>query len=109
MTEAPAVTEAPVATTPAPTTDAPVTTEPPATTDVATPVTEPLPAPLTGEFVALDSQVSGAVTIAPARDGSAVVTFDPFSSESGPDLEVYLSTNPVGGGYPVMNDGEPQA
>lgn len=71
---------------------------------MTTPVTEPLPAPLTGEFVALDYRVSGTVTITPAFDGSAFVTFDPFSSESGPDLEVYLSTNPVEGGHAAFDD-----
>jgi hypothetical protein len=71
----------------------PATTVPPAPVDLAT-----------GAFVSLDHATSGTARVLQLADGRRFVRLEGFSTENGPDLYVYLSTNPAGGPEGAFDD-----
>jgi hypothetical protein len=83
------------------------TAQPPATApstsagegDATTTTTPPRPPAdlATGSFVSLDHSASGTVRVLDLADGRRFVRFEGFETENGPDLFVYLSTNPAEG------------
>ena len=87
-----AATEAQDAPTAAPTT-APPTTDPPPPVDLAR-----------GTFVSLDHGTSGTARVLRLADGRRFVRLEGFETENGPDLFVYLSTNPAGGPEGAFDD-----
>ena len=82
----PAVTTGP--STAAPTTGAPPTTVPPTTSP---------PIPVGGEFVGIDHGTSGTVVLLQDPAGTRFVRLENLDTSNGPDLFVYLSTNPPDG------------
>ena len=70
--------------------------------------TPPAPAePLdlaTGEFVSLDHPARGTARVLDLADGRRFVRLEGFETDNGPDLYVYLSTNPVGGPEGAFDD-----
>lgn len=104
----------PVVTAP-PTTAAPSTTPPdgattapgvgePATTTTTEPVsTEPVEL-ARGDFVSIDHGTSGVVRVLELADGSRLVRFEGLDTDNGPDLFVYLTTNPAGGPEGAFDD-----
>jgi hypothetical protein len=76
----------------APTT-APPTTDPPPPVDLAR-----------GTFVSLDHGTSGTARVLRVADGRRFVRLEGFETENGPDLFVYLSTNPAGGPEGAFDD-----
>jgi Electron transfer DM13 len=88
----PAAGEAQDAPAAAPTT-APQTTAPPPPIDLAN-----------GTFVSLDHATSGTARVLRLADGRRFVRFEGFETENGPDLFVYLSTNPAGGPEGAFDD-----
>jgi hypothetical protein len=89
------------------------TAQPPATApstsagegDATTTTTPPRPADLaTGSFVSLDHSASGTVRVLDLADGGRFVRFEGFETENGPDLFVYLSTNPAEGPEGAFDD-----
>jgi hypothetical protein len=74
---------------------APATTEPPS----------PDPVELaTGSFTSLDHGTSGTVRVLQLADGSRIVRFEGLETDNGPDLFVYLTTNPAGGPEGAFDD-----
>lgn len=51
----------------------------------------------TGTFVSLDHGTSGTVRVLELADASRFVRFEGLDTDNGPDLFVYLSTNPASG------------
>lgn len=112
VTAAPATTEVPDATTP--TSDAPApsgsTVPPPTATPVTTttptiPPTTAAPVPMTASFVSLDHGTSGTVVfLEDPATGDRYVRFEALDTSNGPDLKVYLSTNPVDGPESSFDD-----
>ncbi len=72
---------------------APTTTAPPAPVDLAA-----------GGFVSLDHATAGTARIIALADGRRFVRLEGFETENGPDLYVYLSTNPAGGPEGAFDD-----
>jgi len=58
----------------------------------------------TGTFVSLDHSASGRVRVLDLADGRRFVRFEGFETENGPDLFVYLSTNPADGPEGAFDD-----
>jgi hypothetical protein len=56
------------------------------------------------EFVGLDHATRGNVLLLATPDGSRYVRFEGFETSNGPDLFVYLSTNPVDGSEGAFDD-----
>jgi hypothetical protein len=74
--------------------DLPATTAPPAgPVDLAA-----------GEFVSLDHSTSGTARVLELTDGRRFVRLEGFETDNGPDLYVYLSTNPAGGPEGAFDD-----
>jgi hypothetical protein len=90
--ETPAGSERPGETTPA---------QEPATTTTAP--AEPVDL-ATGSFVSLDHATSGTARVLGLADGRRFVRFEGFETENGPDLYVYLSTNPANGPEDAFDD-----
>jgi hypothetical protein len=70
------------------------------------PTTAP-PAPVdlrTGTFASLDHPTSGTVRVLELADGQRFVRLEGFETDNGPDLYVYLSTNPAGGSEGAFDD-----
>ncbi len=111
-TVAPATSAVPTATppaTPSPTTDSPTTVSPttvPPTTVPPTTVapTTISPIPVGGEFVSLDHGTSGTVVLLQDASGSQFVRLENLDTSNGPDLFVYLSTNPLDGPESQFDD-----
>ena len=58
-----------------------------------------------GSFVSLDHGTSGAVRVLDAGEGGArVVRLEGLATDNGPDLYVYLSTNPADGDEQAFDD-----
>lgn len=102
----------PVVTAP-PTTAAPSTDGATSSSGVSTPTipattTEPVstePVELfTGDFVSLDHGTSGVLRVLELADGSRIVRFEGLDTDNGPDLFVYLTTNPAGGPESAFDD-----
>ncbi len=112
---------APVGATPV-TLTPPATTAPapPATTDAAsapatapatvpptvppTTVPTPPPPPAAAEFISLDHGTSGRLLVLEDAQGTRYVRFEAFETDNGPDLFVYLSTNPIDGPEDAFDD-----
>lgn len=103
-TAAPAATEAP--TTVAPTTVVPATV--PATvtptTVASTTVASTTAAPVGSSFVGIDHGTSGTLVLLQDDAGRRFVRFENLDTSNGPDLFVYLSTNPVDGPEGAFDD-----
>jgi hypothetical protein len=89
--------------------EAPATTagDPGAPAAPATTATTAPPAPVdlaTGSFVSLDHATAGTARILLLADGRRFVRLEGFETENGPDLYVYLSTNPAGGPEGAFDD-----
>jgi hypothetical protein len=79
-----------------PTSALPTVTEPAAPPATLAPPTAP-PVPVGGEFVSLDHGTSGAVVLLQDASGAQFVRLENLDTSNGPDLFVYLSTNPPDG------------
>jgi hypothetical protein len=58
----------------------------------------------TGEFVGLDHSTSGTVRVLELADGRRFVRLEGLDTDNGPDLYVYLSTNPADGPEEAFDD-----
>lgn len=58
----------------------------------------------TGSFVSLDHSAAGTVRVLQLADGRRFVRFEGFETENGPDLYVYLTSNPAGGPESAFDD-----
>jgi hypothetical protein len=77
-------------------------TVPPAT---ASPTTVPAPVPpAPTQFVSLDHGTTGNLLVLQDAEGVRYVRFEAFETDNGPDLFVYLSTNPVDGSEQAFDD-----
>jgi hypothetical protein len=98
------------ATTAAPERTAPATSAPaPATSDTSVaPVTTfagaVAPAPLGGEFASIDHGTTGTVVLLEDATGAQFVRLEELDTSNGPDLFVYLSTNPAEGAEGEFDD-----
>jgi hypothetical protein len=68
----------------------------------ARPSTTAAPAPM--RLVSLDHATSGELVVLRGADGSVFVRFEDLRTDNGPDLKVYLSTNPVDGPSGAFDD-----
>ena len=59
---------------------------------------------LRGEFASRDHGTAGAVRLLELTDGSRVLRIEDLDTDNGPDLYVYLSTNPADGGEGTFDD-----
>jgi len=78
----------------------------PGTTAPATTTTAP-PTPVdlaTGSFVSLDHSTTGSVRVLELADGRRFVRLEGFETDNGPDLFVYLTTNPADGPEGAFDD-----
>jgi Electron transfer DM13 len=57
-----------------------------------------------GGFVSLDHSTGGTARVIELADGRRFVRLEGFETENGPDLYVYLSTNPAGGDEAAFDD-----
>jgi hypothetical protein len=73
----------------------------PETTTAPEPVTT---APPPASFVSIDHGTSGQVVLLADADGRRYVRFVDLATDNGPDLKVYLSTNPVDGPEGAFDD-----
>jgi hypothetical protein len=87
----PAVAAAPPAVTTAPATTAPSTTAPP-------------PTAAGGPFIGIDHDTSGSVALLQDPSGAQFVRIEELDTSNGPDLFVYLSTNPPDGEEDQFDD-----
>lgn len=77
------------------------------TTDDLAPATDAPPADLElrrGSFISRDHGTSGSVRVVELADGQRFVRLDDLSTDNGPDLFVYLSTNPAEGPEGAFDD-----
>jgi hypothetical protein len=58
----------------------------------------------TGSFVSREHATSGTVRVLELVDGRRFVRLEGFETDNGPDLYVYLSTNPAGGPEGAFDD-----
>jgi hypothetical protein len=58
----------------------------------------------TGSFVSRDHPTSGTVRLLELADGRRFVRFEGFETDNGPDLYVYLSSNPAAGPEGAFDD-----
>ena len=56
------------------------------------------------EVVSLDHGTSGVVRVIDVGDGTAVVRLEDLDTDNGPDLYLYLSTNPSSGDEGAFDD-----
>jgi len=101
---APASTAPPASTPPAST--APPTTVPVTTVPVTTvpPTTTTAPVPIGGAFIAIDHGTAGTVVVLEDAAGARFVRLENLDTSNGPDLFVYLSTNPPDGPEAAFDD-----
>jgi hypothetical protein len=66
------------------------------------PVSPPPPAPT--QFISLDHGTTGNLLVLQDAQGTRFVRFEAFATENGPDLFVYLSTNPIDGPEQAFDD-----
>ena len=110
--EEPIPTVAPQTVTTAAVTSSPAQTTKVATTGetAATPATTPAPPPAgpvelaRGEFVSLDHGTSGAARILELADSQRIVRLERLETDNGPDLYLYLTTNPAAGDEAAFDD-----
>ncbi len=57
-----------------------------------------------GEFVSLDHGTTGTARVLQLADGSRIVRLEGLDTSNGPDLYVYLSTNPASGDEGAFDD-----
>lgn len=74
-----------------------------ATTTTTTAPPEPVDL-ATGSFVSLDHGTSGTIRVLQLADGGRFVRFEGFETSNGPDLFVYLTTNPAEGPEGAFDD-----
>jgi hypothetical protein len=111
---APSATEPPAAEPSTSTTEQARTVPAPATTPTAAPAapaapaTDPPatvpPAPLGGEFISIDHGTSGTIVVLQDTTGTQFVRLENLETTNGPDLFVYLSTNPPDGPESQFDD-----
>jgi hypothetical protein len=90
-------TTAPPASAPAVVTAAPTVTMAPSAPTTTPPTTIAPPPPLGGSFVGIDHGTSGSVVLLQDPAGIQFVRLEELDTSNGPDLFVYLSTNPPDG------------
>jgi hypothetical protein len=90
---------------------APTTSEPATPTgdpQAAPPTTADAPAPpddlAVGSFVSLDHGTSGSVRVLAIDEGARVVRLEGLDTSNGPDLYLYLTTNPAAGDEGAFDD-----
>jgi hypothetical protein len=72
---------------------------------VTTTTAPPEPVDLrTGSFVSLDHATTGTVRVLELADGRRFVRLEGLETDNGPDLYVYLSTNPAAGPEGAFDD-----
>ena len=57
-----------------------------------------------GEFMSLDHGTSGAARVLTLADGSRIVRLEGLDTSNGPDLYLYLATNPASGDEAAFDD-----
>ena len=57
-----------------------------------------------GSFTSLDHRTSGAVRVLPTDGGARIVRLEGLATDNGPDLYLYLSTNPADGEEQAFDD-----
>jgi hypothetical protein len=57
-----------------------------------------------GTFASLEHETVGAVRVLKLADGSRIVRLEGFDTSNGPDLYLYLSTNPANGAEQAFDD-----
>ncbi len=71
----------------------------------STPTTVPEPVDLRrGQFVSLDHGSEGVARVVELADGTRIVRLEGLDTDNGPDLYLYLSTNPAGGEEGAFDD-----
>jgi hypothetical protein len=113
----PIPTVAPQTTTPPDASSAPSTTAQPDATIATSTAPSSSPAPTTtvpapagplelarGEFVSLDHGTSGAARVLELADGRRFVRLEGLDTDNGPDLYLYLTTNPAAGDEGAFDD-----
>lgn len=84
---------------------APVTTVAPAQPVAPAATVAPVaPTPPQSSFVSRDHATSGRLVVLVGADGAVVVRFEGLDTSNGPDLKVYLSTNPPDGPEVAFDD-----
>ncbi|HWC69261.1 MAG TPA: DM13 domain-containing protein [Acidimicrobiales bacterium] len=83
--------------------DDPATTSAPSTVSPTT-VPAPPPPPAPAQFISLDHGTTGNLLVLQDAQGTRYVRFEAFATENGPDLFVYLSTNPIDGPEQAFDD-----
>jgi hypothetical protein len=77
----------------------------PSQPEVTTTTAPPEPVDLrTGSFVSLDHATTGTVRVLELADGRRFVRLEGLETDNGPDLYVYLSTNPAAGPEGAFDD-----
>jgi Electron transfer DM13 len=92
---------------PAPTEPSTRPATPPADAGATTTAPPPPPEPVdlaTGSFVSRDHGTTGTVRVLELVDGRRFVRLENFETDSGPDVYVYLSTNPADGPEGAFDD-----
>ena len=79
------------------------TDEPGGSPEPEPPAAEPLVL-MSGTFISRDHGTSGAVRVLELPDGSRIVRLEGLDTDNGPDLFVYLSTNPADGDEGAFDD-----
>ena len=82
---------------------APATTTTTTTTTTVPPTTLP-PVPVGGEFISIDHGTTGAAVLLQDPSGAVFVRLEALDTTNGPDLFVYLSTNPPDGPEGAFDD-----
>jgi hypothetical protein len=72
--------------------------------DTAAETTPAPPVPVPTQFVSLDHGTSGGLLLLADAEGRRFVRFEDLRTDNGPDLKVYLSTNPVDGPEGAFDD-----
>ena len=98
---APAAPAAPAANSTTPPTSIAAETE---TTTTPSVVTTVAVAPAPTNFISLDHDTSGQLVLLQAPDGQRYVRFEGLATDNGPDVKVYLSTNPIDGPEQAFDD-----
>ena len=97
-------TTLPATTTVAPATTAAAAATTTTTTTTTVPPTTLPPVPVGGEFISIDHGTTGAAVLLQDPTGAVFVRLEALDTSNGPDLFVYLSTNPPDGPEGAFDD-----
>lgn len=104
VTETTPATSPPPSTTPVTTASPESTTTPAAATTTVPPAPPTTAAPAGTAFVGIDHETSGTLVLLQDDAGGRFVRLENLDTSNGPDLFVYLSTNPVDGSEGAFDD-----